>query len=154
MRPGSHSRPRQCGEMVAHWASVKTVRIKVASHVGNSESVIARFGNPQTSTRPRKGCQERKEPLKARRAFIKWKRQHVPVVIHPNVHFIMDSVLSVWPLLRLLRNVDQHTQVGVCRPVLENVLRDGIGDVFKLTPACFIVRVQQIILITPGQLEE
>ena len=66
----------------------------------------------------------------------------------------MDSVLSVWPLLRLLRNVDQHTQVGVCRPVLENVLRDGIGDVFKLTPACFIVRVQQIILITPGQLEE
>ena len=53
VRPGSHSRPRQCGEIVAHWASVKTVRIKVASHVGNSESVIARFGNPQTSTRPK-----------------------------------------------------------------------------------------------------
>ena len=38
--------------MVAHWAPVRVVRIKVASHVGNLESVTERFGNPQTSTRP------------------------------------------------------------------------------------------------------
>ena len=37
--------------MVAHWASVKIVRIKVAFHVANLESVSDRFGNPQTSTR-------------------------------------------------------------------------------------------------------
>ena len=33
MRPGSHSRPRQCGAISAHCVSVKVVRIKVASHL-------------------------------------------------------------------------------------------------------------------------
>lgn len=33
MRPGSHSRPRQCGAIGAHCVSVKVVRIKVASHL-------------------------------------------------------------------------------------------------------------------------
>jgi hypothetical protein len=33
VRPGSHSRPRQCGAMKSHWVSVSVVRIKVASHL-------------------------------------------------------------------------------------------------------------------------
>ena len=44
MRPGSHSRPRQCGAIIAHWASVSVVRIKIASYLATLNHLNADLG--------------------------------------------------------------------------------------------------------------
>jgi len=78
----------------------------------------------------------------------------VPIVIHPNVHFIMDSVLSVRALFGCLRYVDQYSQVGICGPILEHVLRDSVGYIFKLALPRLIIWIQQVVLITARKLEQ
>ena len=44
VRPGSHSRPRQCGAMSAHCVSVKVIRIKIASYLATLNHHIADLG--------------------------------------------------------------------------------------------------------------
>jgi hypothetical protein len=58
VRPGSHSRPRQCGAMIAHCLSVKVIRIKATSHLVTLNHPAADLGilKRQQALKNKGGC--------------------------------------------------------------------------------------------------